>query len=91
MKNFFKMDENKLISIFFTFCLIAMILCTILLLNISHETEIGNAKTKQLEIDKKDKIIDCIKHQLYCYNINRQLGENVKVKICNPVDFCENL
>jgi hypothetical protein len=90
MKKFFKMDENKLITAFFAFALLTMILCTMVLLNINHQIEIGNIKNKQLEIEKKDKTITCIKSQLYCYNENRKLNENEIMILCGNIDHCEN-
>jgi hypothetical protein len=90
MKKFFKMDENKLITSFFVFSLLTMILCAMVLLNINHQIEIGNIKNKQLEIEKKDKTITCIKSQLYCYNENKTMTENEIIKICGNIDHCEN-
>jgi Na+-transporting NADH:ubiquinone oxidoreductase subunit NqrF len=88
MKNYINIYEDKLIGAFFTFCLIVMILCTVLLLNIN--IKIDNIKIKKIETEAKEKTIMCAKKQLHCYNENRKLTEKEIMKTCGDIDFCEN-
>jgi len=85
-----RIDENKLITSFFAFALLTMVLCALVLLNINRQIEMGNIKAKQISEEKQQKTMLCIKNQLHCYNENRKMKENEMIKMCGNIDHCEN-